>query len=99
MIKLKSLLKEQPPQPPKKKSAEQNPPQGGGGEDTQKDLKINIPDTPFHPDAEQVVTQLDKILKQWQIKKYPSDEIRWKEYYRDILKLVAKFKEDTAEEE
>ena len=32
--------------------------------------------------------RLTQILKQWKIKQYPSDEVRWKEYYRDILKVV-----------
>ena len=65
------------------------PPAGGGGEDTEpKKLKIDIPDSPFEPDVNQVKDRLKQILKQWQIKEYPSDEIRWKLYYKDILKLV-----------
>ena len=66
------------------------PPAGGGaGEDTgPKKLKIDIPDTPFEPDINQVKDRLKQILKQWQVKEYPSDEIRWKLYYKDILKLV-----------
>ena len=36
----------------------------------------------------QVVNQLKTVLKQWQGKEYPSDEIRWKSYFRDIAKIV-----------
>jgi hypothetical protein len=66
------------------------PPAGGGGEEESKPkkLKIDIPDTPFEPDINQVKDRLKQILKQWQVKEYPSDEIRWKLYYKDILKLV-----------
>ena len=83
MIKLKKLLMEQPPQPPQKKPE-------GGGDDAPKPqkLKIDIPQTPFEPDVNQLKDELKKILKQWQIKQYPSDEFRWKDYYKDILKLV-----------
>ena len=83
---VEEVLNEQPPQqkPPKKSSP------GGeqGGQDTQTDLKINIPDTPFNPDAEQIVNRLKKVLGDWEKKKYPSDEIRWKLYYKDIAELV-----------
>ena len=72
-------LDEQPPQPPE--DSEDKPPE------PQK-LKIDIPDTPFEPDINQVKDRLKQILKQWQVKEYPSDEIRWKLYYKDILKLV-----------
>ena len=51
-------------------------------------LKIDIPDSPFEPDVSQIKDQLKHILKQWQVKQYMSDEHRWKEYYKDILKLV-----------
>ena len=51
-------------------------------------LKIDIPDTPFEVDIQQVKDQLKKILNQWQIKNYMSDEHRWKEYYQDIVKLL-----------
>ena len=70
---------------------EAEPPPAGGGEDKPPEpqkLKIDIPDTPFEPDINQVKDRLKQILKQWQVKKYPSDEIRWKLYYKDILKLV-----------
>ena len=70
---------------------EAEPPPAGGGEDKPpepKKLKIDIPDSPFEPDVGQVKDRLKQILKQWQVKEYPSDEIRWKEYYKDILKLV-----------
>ena len=79
--RLHGRLDEAPPQPPA---------QGGGEEkpsEPQK-LKIDIPDSPFEPDVGQVKDRLKQILKQWQVKEYPSDEIRWKMYYKDILKLV-----------
>ena len=81
------LLNEQPPMPPKKKKPQ--PPAGGGGEgETTKDLKIDIPDSPFNPDVGQVVSKLKDVLKQWKVKEYPSDKHRWVEYYKDIAKLV-----------
>ena len=73
-------LDEQPPQPPAQ-GKEDKPPE------PQK-LKIDIPDTPFEPDINQVKDRLKQILKQWQIKQYPSDEYRWKSYYKDVQKLV-----------
>ena len=99
MIKMKDLIKVQndmlrekfvhrrlhETDPPK-------PPTGGGGEEEKppepQKLKIDIPDSPFEPDVGQVKDRLKHILKQWQVKEYPSDEIRWKLYYKDILKLV-----------
>ena len=51
-------------------------------------LKIDIPDTPFEPDINQVKDRLKQILKQWQVGKYPSDEYRWKSYFKDVQKLV-----------
>ena len=74
--RLHSRLDEQPPA-----GGEEKPPE------PQK-LKIDIPDSPFEPDVGQVKDRLKQILKQWQVKEYPSDEIRWKLYYKDILKLV-----------
>ena len=74
------LHEAEPPKPP---------PAGGGGEDTgPKKLKIDIPDSPFEPDINQVKDRLKQILKQWQIKQYPSDEYRWKSYFKDVQKLV-----------
>ena len=70
---------------------EEDPPAAGGGEEKPPEpqkLKIDIPDTPFEPDVSQIKDQLKHILKQWQVKQYMSDEHRWKEYYKDILKLV-----------
>ena len=66
-------------------------PPAGGGEDKPpkpQKLKIDIPDTPFEPDINQVKDRLKQILKQWQVKEYPSDEYRWKSYYKDVQKLV-----------
>ena len=70
---------------------EADPPPAGGGEDKPPEpqkLKIDIPDTPFEPDINQVKDRLKQILKQWEIKKYPSDEYRWKSYFKDIKKIV-----------
>ena len=95
VIKMKDLIKTQndmlrekfihrrlheadPPKPP-----------AGGGEDTKpKKLKIDIPDSPFEPDVYQIKDRLKQILKQWQVREYPSDEYRWKSYYKDVQKLV-----------
>ena len=75
---IEEVLNEQPPQQ-----------QSGGKEEPQeKPLKTDIPNSPFEPDVSQIKNELEKILKQWEIKQYPSDEIRWKLYYKDILKLV-----------
>ena len=71
---------------------EEDPPAAGGGEEEKppepQKLKIDIPDTPFEPDVNQIKDQLKKILKQWQIKNYMSDKHRWNEYYKDIVKLL-----------
>ena len=70
---------------------EEDPPAAGGGEEKPPEpqkLKIDIPDSPFEPDVSQIKDQLKHVLKQWQVKQYMSDEHRWKEYYKDILKLV-----------
>ena len=70
---------------------EEDPPAAGGGEEKPPEpqkLKIDIPDTPFEPDINQVKDRLKQILKQWQVKQYMSDKHRWKDYYKDILKLV-----------
>ena len=76
MIKLKDILSEA--EPPKQK-----PPAGGGEEKPQK-LKINIPDSPFEPDPGEILDSLKQVLKQWELKQYPSDLHRWKEYFIDI---------------
>ena len=71
---------------------EEDPPAAGGGEEEKppepQKLKIDIPDTPFEPDVNQIKDRLKHILKQWQVKQYMSDKHRWKDYYKDILKLV-----------
>ena len=66
-------------------------PPAGGEEDKPPEpqkLKIDIPDSPFEPDVNQIKDKLKQILKQWKVQQYPSDEIRWKMYYKDLLKLV-----------
>ena len=91
------LLNEQPPAPPQKKKPQ--PPQGGGGEgETTKDLKIDIPDSPFNPDVGQVTSKLKDILKQWKVKQYPSDKHRWVEYHKDIAKLVQQIQGEIPDE-
>ena len=70
---------------------EADPPPAGGGEDKPpepKKLKIDIPDSPFEPDVNQIKDKLKQMLKQWKVQQYPSDEVRWKLYYKDLLKLV-----------
>ena len=81
-----------PPKPP----AGGAPPGGGGeeGGEEPKKLKIDIPDSPFEPDINQVKDRLKQILKQWKVQQYPSDEIRWKMYYKDLFKLVSQLDGD-----
>ena len=70
---------------------EEAPPAAGGEEEKPPEpqkLKIDIPDTPFEPDINQVKDRLKQILKQWQVKEYPSDEYRWKSYFKDVQKIV-----------
>ena len=68
---------------------EKKPPAGGGEEESKPTkLKIDIPDSPFEPDVNQVKDQLKQLLSNWKTREYPSDEIRWKMYYKDILKLL-----------
>ena len=88
------LLNEQPPTPPQKKKPQ--PPEGGG--ETSKELKIDIPDSPFNPDVGQVVSKLKDILKQWKVKQYPSDKHRWVEYHKDIVKLVQQIQGEIPDE-
>ena len=95
VIKMKDLIKAQTDMLREKfvhrRLHEADPPPAGGGEDKPPEpqkLKIDIPDSPFEPDASQVKDRLKQILKQWQIKQYPSDEYRWKSYYKDVQKLV-----------
>ena len=68
------------------------PPAGGGGEEEKppepQKLKIDIPDTPFEPDINQVKDRLKQILKQWATNQYPNDRVRWNDYFHDIEKLV-----------
>jgi len=88
------LLNEQPPAPPQKKKPQ--PPEGGG--ETSKELKIDIPDSPFNPDVGQVVSKLKDVLKQWKVKQYPSDKHRWVEYHKDIVKLVQQIQGEIPDE-
>ena len=96
MIKMKDLIKkqnavlrekfmgklnEQPAQPPQKK------PEGGDDAPKPQKLKIDIPQTPFEPDVNQVKDELKKILIKWAKIQYPNDKVRWQDYYHDIEKL------------
>ena len=59
------------------------PPPADGGEEKPPEpqkLKIDIPDTPFEPDINQVKDRLKQILKQW--------KIAGKSNAGDIIKLV-----------
>ena len=57
--RLHGRLDEAPPQPPAQGGGEDKPPE------PQK-LKIDIPDSPFEPDVNQVKDRLKQILKNWQ---------------------------------
>ena len=88
VIKMKDLIKAQGDELRKKFiwNEGEAPPEEAPAEP--KKLKIDIPDTPFEPDINQVKDRLKQILKQWQVGKYPSDEYRWKSYFKDVQKLV-----------
>ena len=76
---------------------EADPPQPAGGEDKPpkpQKLKIDISDSPFEPDVNQIKDKLKQMLKQWKVQQYPSDEIRWKMYYKDLLKIVSQLDGD-----
>jgi hypothetical protein len=97
VIKMKDLIKDQTDMLREKfihrRLHEADPPKppAGGGEDKPSEpqkLKIDIPDTPFEPDINQVKDRLKHFLKQWKVGEYPSDEYRWKSYYKDVQKLV-----------
>ena len=97
MIKMKDLIKGQTDMLREKfihrrlhEADPPKPPAGGGEEkppEPQK-LKIDIPDTPFEPDINQVKDRLKQILKQWATNQYPNDRVRWNDYFHDIEKLV-----------
>ena len=85
---VEEVLNEQPPAQQQDKEKE---------EPQEKPLKTDIPNSPFEPDVNQVKDELTKILKQWEIKQYPSDEVRWKLYFKDISNLVNKIKGETSD--
>ena len=41
--------------------------------------------------GETLIDSLNEVLSQWESKKYPSDEQRWKEYAKDIKELIHKW--------
>ena len=93
VIKMKDLIKAQNGELRKKfiwNEGEGGAPPAGGGEEESKPkkLKIDIPDTPFEPDINQVKDRLKQILKQWASNEYPNDRVRWNDYFHDIEKLV-----------
>jgi len=95
VIKMKDLIKAQNDMLREKfvhrRLHEADPPPAGGGEEKPPEpqkLKIDIPDTPFEPDINQVKDRLKQILKQWATNQYPNDRVRWNDYFHDIEKLV-----------
>ena len=97
VIKMKDLIKAQNDMLREKfvhrrlHEADPPPPAAGGGEDKPPEpqkLKIDIPDSPFEPDINQVKDRLKQILKQWATNQYPNDRVRWNDYFHDIEKLV-----------
>ena len=95
VIKMKDLIKAQNDMLREKfvhrRLNEADPPPAGGGEEKPPEpqkLKIDIPDTPFEPDINQVKDRLKQILKQWATNEYPNDRVRWNDYFHDIEKLV-----------
>jgi len=89
VIKMKDLIKAQGDELRKKFIWTEGEDDSGEEESSEPSkLKIDIPDSPFEPDVNQVKDQLKHLLKQWKTREYPSDEIRWKLYYKDILKLL-----------
>ena len=101
VIKMKDLIKVQNDMLREKfvhrRLHEAEPPPAGGGEEKPPEpqkLKIDIPDSPFEPDVNQIKDKLKQMLKQWKVQQYPSDEIRWKLYYKDLLKLVTQLDGD-----
>ena len=89
VIKMKDLIKGQTDMLREKfvhrrlNEADPPKPPAGGGEDKPpkpQKLKIDIPDTPFEPDINQVKDRLKQILKQW--------KIAGKSNAGDIIKLL-----------
>tara|TARA_Y100001963_G_C6563214_1_gene345325 strand:- start:349 stop:669 length:321 start_codon:yes stop_codon:yes gene_type:complete len=104
VIKMKDLIKAQGNMFRKKHmwteapdDEKKSPPTGGQEPPESKKLKIDIPSSPFEPDINQVKDQLKHILKKWEVQQYPSDEIRWKLYYKDIAKLVKQIEGESDE--
>ena len=52
------------------------------------ELPIDIPDSPFEPDASQITSRLKQILVKWKDHVYPDDTSRSHNYYHDIETLV-----------
>ena len=87
MIKMKDLIKAQTNMLREKfvhnRLNEAEPPPPAGEEEKSAEpqkLKIDIPDTPFEPDINQVKDKLKQILKQW--------KIAGKSDAMDIIKLI-----------
>ena len=45
-------------------------------------------------DDSSIIEKLKNTLTTWEKKEYPSDETRWKEYYKDIENLLKKYEND-----
>ena len=91
IIKMKDLIKSQGDIFRKKHMWLEAEGEPGGEEEKPPEpqkLKIDIPNTPFEPDVQQIKDRLKHILKQWEVQEYPSDQVRWKLYYKDIQKLL-----------
>ncbi len=105
MIKMKDLIKSQgdifrkkhmwteAPDDDKKSA----PPTGGQQPPESKKLKIDIPNSPFEPDAQQITDKLKQILTSWADNVYPNDRVRWSDYYHDIERLVKQIEGQTDE--
>ena len=93
MIKMKDLIKAQGDIFRKKHmwtegpDDEKKPAPGGQQPPESKKLKIDIPNSPFEPDVQQITEKLKRILKSWATNQYPNDRVRWNDYYHDIEKL------------
>ena len=45
-------------------------------------------------DDSYIIEKLKSTLTTWETKEYVSDEARWKEYYKDIEKIVKKYEKN-----
>jgi len=64
---------------------------GSGWEEIPKEMQPEERKGVTKPDGD-ITTELSDILKTWETKEYESDESKWKEYYKDIDKVLKKYK-------